>query len=42
MNMYSVHKFYLEVLEEIEQTLLSDKKERYMLKWDNEQSKLFI
>jgi len=42
MNMYSVHKFYEEIVAEMHQIMTSDKKERYLLKeWDDKKAMLF-
>jgi hypothetical protein len=43
MNMFSVHKFFLDILDEMQETLLIEiKKENKQIEWDQDRCLLFI
>ena len=42
LNMYSVHRFFLEILEEMQAIVTSDQQKNYMLNWEPKLAITFI
>lgn len=42
LNMFSVHRFFLDIIDEIQKIVTSDRQRDYMLNWDPKTGLTFI